>query len=109
MRFRVEGTNTRGWADGPFSIEAPSAEEARRRAELAGIAVTAVTPSSHDPGQAGRAGRIRPRPDLASGTRNWPQLVTPSRGARVKRLLGLVIALAVVVCLVVLFYLYLAF
>jgi hypothetical protein len=44
MRWRVTGVYTRGWSTGPWAIEAPSAEGARRRAEQLGIRVSAVEP-----------------------------------------------------------------
>ena len=44
--FRIDGRYTRGCAEGPFSIDAPSAEEARRQAEGVGIIVHLVTPVS---------------------------------------------------------------
>ncbi len=88
MRFRIEGTYTRGSSEGPFTIDAPSAEEARRRAADAGIVVTAVFPSLGAPGERGAATAIGPRPDLASGARTWPQLIMPARWAGAKRALG---------------------
>jgi hypothetical protein len=44
VRWRVAGTYTRGASTGPWSIEAPSVEEARRQAEALGILVREVTP-----------------------------------------------------------------
>jgi hypothetical protein len=46
MRFRVEGKYTRGWAVGPWTIDAPSAEAAWLQAEELGIVVVAVIPIS---------------------------------------------------------------
>ena len=79
MRFQIEGTYTRGAAEGPFSIQANSAEEARQQAEEMGIVVTAVIPSS---------ALIRPRSDPAKGCRSWPQWVMVERFAMVKLVLG---------------------
>jgi hypothetical protein len=44
LRWSIDGTYTHGWSTGPWAIEAPSAEEARRQAEALGIRVSAVTP-----------------------------------------------------------------
>ena len=43
LRWSIDGTYTRGASKGPWAIDAPSAEEARRVAEALGIRVRAVT------------------------------------------------------------------
>src|SRR3954453_5213322 len=58
MRYRIEGTYTRGGARGPFVIEAASAEAAREEAAKVGILVSAVVPL--------------PEPDDAAAARSAP-------------------------------------
>src|SRR5262249_43816639 len=87
---------------------APSLEMARRLAQGVGIAVRSVVAAPPGEGGAGRVRYVFARPDLSDGQRTWPRLVTPIRGAAVKRLVGLAITAAVAVGFLALFLVYLA-